>query len=884
MSIPVVILGATVYWPSTGEVNYGDDTTAFVELVSSALAPISGLYNSTTGHVGNLALDDLDQLTINGAPITPGPGSSGYSGFSGASGTSGYSGMNGFSTILRGSVADFASLPSGAAYGDMWMTLDTGDGWVSDGVGGWTNVGQIRGATGATGLSGYSGKSGWSGISGIGTSGYSGVSGFSGSSGTSGYSGILKEWTLVSNTMTATPNIQYLVDTQTNGPWTMTFPILPTLGDVIIISDNNNFATNNLTIDGNGQTFDSGDGTLTIDIGRVMVTFTYNSSTWRVVATAGPQGLSGYSGQVGISGYSGTNGAVTSVGISGTTGIGVTGSPVTSAGDITLALGAITPTSVSPTGNITLATSQKLLGDFSNATFLNRSLIQTSTTNGITRVSLVPNGTATQSRLQVHNVSSPTSGAGDALMVMDINSSRGAILMAINGTGPALPLYLLAGGGTIVDLALDISHNVIIGGESTLLATTATGGFLYLSGMNGAPTGVPITKANHTPLVYDKTNEALYYYNYTGAVWEKVATGTSSGTVTSVDVSVANGLTVSGNPITTSGTLALGLGPNVILGDNATVAGTLQLMGNGSTTPSNQILNNSDTSVGIEIIAGNSSSTTDNGSRITLANKTGTHTTVNISSTTPYDPLLSDICGGMVEGFNLNGTPSFALYSGDGNYLSTGGGGQVTIWDKTGTFQSVNLQGSSVMCVGIDVTVPATPTQNGANAFLFGGDGSTSANMYLHCPSDNGNITVAASNSATGDTAVGIAAATANGNAVSIDISTANGGTINLNAPIKMNSSTGTAGQVLTSNGSTTQTWQRFAPAYEEHVATAAQTVFNTTMVTTANGSGKSYLQVFVMGVLQQEGATKSYTVTGSNQITFNTGVTLSSDVLFYGY
>ena len=74
------------------------------------------------------------------------------------------------------------------------------------------------------------------------------------------------------------------------------------------------------------------------------------------------------------------------------------------------------------------------------------------------------------------------------------------------------------------------------------------------------------------------------------------------------------------------------------------------------------------------------------------------------------------------------------------------------------------------------------------------------------------------------------------------------------------------------------------APDYEEFSASASQTVFNTTLATTANGSGKSYLQVFVNGVYQQEGASKAYQVTGANQITFNAGLTASDDVVIYSF
>lgn len=73
-------------------------------------------------------------------------------------------------------------------------------------------------------------------------------------------------------------------------------------------------------------------------------------------------------------------------------------------------------------------------------------------------------------------------------------------------------------------------------------------------------------------------------------------------------------------------------------------------------------------------------------------------------------------------------------------------------------------------------------------------------------------------------------------------------------------------------------------PSYELQTAAALQTVFNTAISTTANSGGFAYLQVFVNGVKQIEGPTKSYQVTGSNQITFNIGLTLNDDVEFYAF
>lgn len=98
----------------------------------------------------------------------------------------------------------------------------------------------------------------------------------------------------------------------------------------------------------------------------------------------------------------------------------------------------------------------------------------------------------------------------------------------------------------------------------------------------------------------------------------------------------------------------------------------------------------------------------------------------------------------------------------------------------------------------------------------------------------------------------------------------------------------GVSGQVTAAtfkgDGSALTNLPAAAPNYQEFVSTAAQTVFNTTINTTAKSGTRAYLQVFVSGVFQQEGATKQFTVTGANQITFNVGLAAGLDVVMYSY
>ena len=69
MASPIVVLGTTSLWPTTGDTGYSAQALQLQQLLASAVAPISGLYNTTTGHVGNLALDNSDRLTVNGVQV-----------------------------------------------------------------------------------------------------------------------------------------------------------------------------------------------------------------------------------------------------------------------------------------------------------------------------------------------------------------------------------------------------------------------------------------------------------------------------------------------------------------------------------------------------------------------------------------------------------------------------------------------------------------------------------------------------------------------------------------------------------------------------------------------------------------------------------------------
>ena len=88
-------------------------------------------------------------------------GPTGPTGPIGPTGPTGDTGPAGTSVQLKGAVPTEVDLGdiSGQATGDLYVTTDTGDGWVWNGID-WENVGQIRGPTGATGPIGPTGPTG----------------------------------------------------------------------------------------------------------------------------------------------------------------------------------------------------------------------------------------------------------------------------------------------------------------------------------------------------------------------------------------------------------------------------------------------------------------------------------------------------------------------------------------------------------------------------------------------------------------------------------------------------------------------------------------------------------------------------------------------------
>jgi len=158
------------------------------------------------------------------------------------------------------------------------------------------------------------------------------TAGSQGATGSTGATGALAPFIIINSNTTATGNTQYIANTLTSGPFTLTLPASPNPGTIVTITDGGDFRANNLTIARNGSTINGIADNLAINLPSVLTELIYDGTTWRVVTTAGSQGATGATGVTGPTGATGPVGATGSTGPTGATGALPLTTPFTSGG------------------------------------------------------------------------------------------------------------------------------------------------------------------------------------------------------------------------------------------------------------------------------------------------------------------------------------------------------------------------------------------------------------------------------------------------------------------------------------------------------------------------------------------------------------------------
>lgn len=272
----------------------------------------------------------------------------------------------------------------------------------------------------------------------------------------------------------------------------------------------------------------------------------------------------------------GGTGTVTSVAASGgTTGLTFSGSPITTSG--TLTLSGTLAVANGGTGATTFTNGQLLIGNTTGNT-LTKATLTAGTNISIT------NGTGSIT------INSTDQFVGTVTSVSVVSANGLAGTVATDTTTPAITLStsvtgVVKGNGTALSAAIAGTDYVAPGAITISGLTMATARLL---GRTTASTGA--------------TEEITVGSGLTLSAGTLTATGGGSGTVTSVDVSGGTtGLTFSGGPVTTSGTITMAGTLDVDNGGTGATTLTGVVIGNGTsafttvTAPSGAIVGTTDT-------------------------------------------------------------------------------------------------------------------------------------------------------------------------------------------------------------------------------------------------------------------------------------------------
>lgn len=120
----------------------------------------------------------------------------------------------------------------------------------------------------------------------------------------------------------------------------------------------------------------------------------------------------------------------------------------------------------------------RITGDFSNGTLSSRVAFQSSTVNGNTTLTVLPNGTATISQVAVYSAADPTN---TAFFAIQSNGVTNQIISNKNGTGSTLPVAVLVDGTERLRIATNGNVGVGVSAPTATLDVAAAAGTVKVS-------------------------------------------------------------------------------------------------------------------------------------------------------------------------------------------------------------------------------------------------------------------------------------------------------------------------------------------------------------------------------------------------------------------